>query len=227
MTYAANEDLAMILPVPIATNHEDALRFISLKGYPQFFADMEKGFAVPTRGGAGGGGFRSVGVRAAATLPVYEVGDFVASFVPSLGDWGRLDRRFALPRQVWDRIPAYGRYGFAVFQLAAANRPRQVHPMAFAFASALPDRLFFPTVHIHDGQVHPRERFDHALYFQAAGRPDRSPRLPGGRFAAARGEAGQFLDIAKTQGIVSGAEKCFKLSLKGVLPNQDTFLRAG
>ena len=30
------------------------------------------------------------------------------------------------------------------------------------------NEIFFPTIHIHDGEVHELEEFDHALYLQHA-----------------------------------------------------------
>jgi hypothetical protein len=38
--------------------------------------------------------------------------------------------------------------------------------MALSFPVREGGKLFFPTVHIHDGKVHPTERFDHTLYAQ-------------------------------------------------------------
>ena len=40
--------------------------------------------------------------------------------------------------------------------------------MAFEFETRLKNEIFFPTVHIHDGEVHKREHFDHTLYLQNA-----------------------------------------------------------
>jgi hypothetical protein len=163
---------------------------------------------------------------------VHEVGDFVASFVPSLDDFGRLDKRFRLPRQTWNKIPAYRDWGFAVFQLKATgpSKTQQVHPMAFTFPTRLSGTLFFPTVHIHDGKVHPTEQFDHALYFQTKRAvPTRSLRPRSLRAArwletSAR-EAGQSVNVHKARGMVWGGEKCFRLNLRGDLPNQDTLIR--
>src|SRR5690606_38691297 len=98
------------------------------------------------------------------TLVVHEVGSFIASYVPTRADFTRLDARFRLPSVLFDAVPAYADYGFAVFQLAAGTHT--VHPMAFSFPTREPDRLFFPTVHVHDGRWCVRAKFHHALYFQ-------------------------------------------------------------
>lgn len=100
MALDANEDLAMILPIPVCTDcGEDAIRFINLQSYENFFGDAESCFPlhVPARGAA-------TGRRRDTTLKVEQVGNLEASFVPSPDDFGRLDERFRLPRQLWDQL---------------------------------------------------------------------------------------------------------------------------
>ncbi len=233
MTYAAPRAVAMILPLPIvaATSSANPLRFLDLKGYPDFFGDLDKEFPQPrSRGGFGGGGLGGGPEGIAQTLPVFAVGDFEASFVPTLDDFRRLDPRFTLPRQTWEQIPAYRNYGFAVFQLspAAATEAKQVHPMAFEFETQTavggePGALFFPTVHIHDGRVHAREDFDHALYFQAH-------QVAGGsampaRPVASSGGVGRFVKTERARGIVQAGAPGYKMTLRGALPNRDVWVR--
>ncbi len=81
----------------------------------------------------------------------------------------RLDPRFRLPEVLFDAVPAYADHGFAVFQLEPGNVT--VHPMAMNFLTREPQRLFFPTVHVHDGTFHPTAKFDHTLYYQLEGGP--------------------------------------------------------
>ena len=53
MTFASKEDLAMILPLPTPKGSpENALRFINLEKYTDFFKDLAAGFPAPkpTRG---------------------------------------------------------------------------------------------------------------------------------------------------------------------------------
>ncbi len=48
MTMQSKEDLAMILPIPVPSGSpDDAVKFIDLKGYPDFFKDMFAGFPPP------------------------------------------------------------------------------------------------------------------------------------------------------------------------------------
>ncbi|MGE0550848.1 MAG: hypothetical protein AB7O24_07360 [Kofleriaceae bacterium] len=163
MKLYATAPVAMILPIPIpARSPDDAVRFISLERYPELFDDLQRVFPeVRMRGGGPVSGF------APPPLTVHSVGAFVASFVPSLPDFTRLDPRFRIPAGTLERVPDYADWGFAVFQLdVKPNAETKIHPMAFEFPTRDPRRLFFPTVHIHDGKLHKKARFSHVLYGQ-------------------------------------------------------------
>ena len=123
MTYAAAADLAMVLPLPVLPNPpEDAIRFINLESYPTFFEDMELGFPPPPRAPEDD---TLEDLMAAPMLQVHDVGSFEASFVPRLEDFDRLDERFRIPHDVWDRLPVYHDFGFAVFRLKGNWLPHQ------------------------------------------------------------------------------------------------------
>ena len=213
MRFKAGEDLSMILPLPVPKHpKEDAVRFINLEKYPNFFEEMLDGFPLAARGF--GGALRPPYAASGPKLAVVEVGSFVASFVPAIKDFGRLDERFRLPTEVWDKLPQYKDAGFAVFQLKKGDM--KVHPMAFEFPRANPDRLFFPTVHIHDGEVHAKAAFDHMLFCQTAATGgildwEESPQ-PAGLF---------MKDIEKAQGIVEPKAHCYRKIMKGMLENRD------
>lgn len=170
MNYAANRDLAMILPLPVGSRDEKTtVRFIALDGYADLFDDLLNGF--PQMAETELEGCYSLDVPAALVpLTVHRVGAFDASFVPSLADFGRLDKRFTLPAPVWEHLPQYADWGFAVFKLRPSSRrgfSEQAHPMAFEFVTRWPDTLFFPTVHVHDARHVPAlEAFDHLLFYQ-------------------------------------------------------------
>jgi hypothetical protein len=174
---------------------------------------MEKPF-LPRSGRSLGKSKANKG-KAEPKLKVVEVGAFVASFVPTVKDFERLDEQFRLPKETWDKLPDYKDYGFAVFKLKPGEK--KVHPMAFEFPRADPRRLFFPTVHIHDGKVHKTASFDHVLYCQVKGEDIKfwkeSPSL-----------AGTFMKIARTAGIVDKDAHVYRLMLKGRKTNQDTWL---
>src|SRR5262245_50065328 len=165
MRFAAVQDLAMILPIPTPPNSpENAVRFINLEKYPDLFDDLRAGFPVPR---SKNGAKSDKDDAPPKKLAVVEVGSFVASFVPTVKDFARLDAQFRLPDGVWDKLPQYKEFGFAVFKLKKPEKGTQkVHPMAFEFPRALKDVLLFPTVHIHDGTVPAKAGFDHALFCQ-------------------------------------------------------------
>src|SRR5688572_14325119 len=110
MKLRAKEELAMVLPLPVkAGSGEKAVSFIDLKGYPEFFADLSKGFPMPLGASPMS---RSLGAAPpAAKLEVVTVGSFEASFVPTVADFARLDERFRLPPGTWEKLPAYSNHG--------------------------------------------------------------------------------------------------------------------
>ncbi len=201
MEYAAESDLAMILPLPTPPHAaDDAVRFIDLSAYPEFFTDMEKGFPY-TRQPVTGHGRKP-------QLQVQTVGSFDASFVPSQKDFERLDARFRLPADAWKELPEYDDFGFAVFKLRADAHT--VHPLAFEFPTRNPQLLYFPTVHIHDGHVAEEANFDHDLYCQARA----------GWLRSYNG-AGSFMDMERAQGVVDPNERISRMTVQGMHPNSD------
>jgi hypothetical protein len=115
-------------------------------------------------------------------------------------------------------MPEYQHYGFAVFKLKPGAQT--IQPMAFSFPTAGADRLFFPTVHIHDGKVHARAEFDHVLYCQRGG----SDALKLADWTESPKHASRFVAVKKTKGIVLAGEHCYKHELRGMLANRDTFV---
>lgn len=165
MSLKAAQDLAMVLPIPVKEGSgEDAVKFFDISKYEDVFEDLRELFPMPKLNFLGDP-FGAAPVAAGLSLKVVSVGAYDASFVPTIADFSRLDARFRLPEGVWTKLPGYADFGFAVFKLKPGKA--QVHPMAFSFPTALTDTVFFPTLHIHDGEVHPKERFDHTLYLQA------------------------------------------------------------
>lgn len=237
MDVGAPSDVAMILPLPVPPNGpEDAVRFVALAGYEDFFDDLAKAFPAPATF-AVHGGMPSRGGPAPQTLAVHRVGDFVASYVPHPRDFARLDRRFRLPEEVLGKVPAYGDWGFAVFQLAKLETtPRSRHPMAFVFPRRHREHVFFPTLHVHDGHVPERARFDHTLFVQW---PHRTPPsslevevewTPGtytpqsAGFFPAMATLGAVVDLARAKGLVHTDEPAFSTSIGGLQRNQDVWL---
>lgn len=158
MELTAKEDVAMILPIP--TNED--IEFINLQGYEKFFDDLFNLFPRKSRGA------KSVlSLSGGSKLAVHSVGAYEASFVPSVSHFIRLDERFRLPAGVRSAFQSlYGKhFGYAVFKLKSGNQ-QTIHPMAFSFKTGQEDAVFFPTVHVHDGEYHAKDQFDHVLYMQ-------------------------------------------------------------
>jgi hypothetical protein len=216
MSVEAKDELAMVLPLPVPKDApEDAVKFINLEEYPEFFDDMARGWPVPrvTRGTPG-----VAPAAAAPPLKVEKVGSFEASFVPKVADFARLDKRFRLPEGVWEKLPGDKNHGFAVFKLQPGKQ--NVHPMAFEFPRPNAKQLFFPTVHIHDGEVHETAEFDHVLYYQTAGE-DYSPKS--GYFESAV-PAGMFMQIKKAQGLINADLHCYRGTIRGEYKNTDVLV---
>jgi hypothetical protein len=218
MRFKAGEELAMILPIPVPKeSKEDAVKFLNLEKYDNFFTDMRAGFPVPATLGPPSRGDVKKDLPN-KKLEVVEVGSFVASFVPSIKDFARLDERFRLPTDVWNKLPQYKNWGFAVFQLKKGEM--KVHPMAFEFPRANPRQLFFPTVHIHDGQVHDKADFHHALYLQPA---NSEVLLPDG-WEESTQPAGMFMNMKKSAGLFNPELHCYRMGIHGMQKNQDTLV---
>lgn len=218
MTYAARNELAMVLPLPVPPNPpDDAVRFISLEGYPRFFDDLRAAF-VDTTAMPVPDGTEIRLVLGGPTLSVHSVGSFEASFVPRPDDFERLDERFRIPPQVWDELPIYRDYGFAVFKLKAGRGRRSAHPMAFEFPPRNPGVVYFPTVHVHARRVDRSASFDHVLYCQAD--PLIEKHLEGWQRSA--GLVSEFVDVDRAGGVVSPDRHCWRLPLGGRRENRDT-----
>lgn len=235
MRLGASQDLAMILPIPTPPSSvEDAVQFIDLSDYGSFFDDLERAFPQFVRPLARSGAGGSFPLPAVQTLVVHKVGDFEASFVPTLADMDRLDPRFRLPEGVWEQLPGYADFGFVVFKLRPGTSSlvqrvaraigfrrtglKDFHPMAFEFPRRDPGRLFLPTVHIHDGVVHPEAQFSHQLYVQPArglGDSDHAW-IPASR------PVGETVDVERARGLIDAVAPAWTCSLHGAFPNVDT-----
>lgn len=232
MSIDAPDELAMILPVPVpAGTPEDAVRFVGLDGYNEFFGDLARGGYVSGRRedpfAAGGA------VPLGAPLRVQTVGSFDASFVPTAADVERVDTRFQLPRATWDALvsgrgeaPDYRDWGFCVFKLRRGAY--NVHPMALVFPTRFTDRAYFPTVHVHDGQLVTQANFDHTLYLQVG---DREPThmepgvdLPASwAWKCSSRAAREFMDLERAKGLVDPSAPCWRIVVQNDYRNVDVY----
>ncbi|MFT3692397.1 MAG: hypothetical protein QM831_04600 [Kofleriaceae bacterium] len=215
MSINVGSEVAMVLPLPVIETSETAVEFLDLSKAPTMFDTLNSAFPdheelmllslTPQS--------RSFGER--PTLVVHKVGSFEASYVPSLGDMDRLDKRFRVSDDVWKQLPEYKTYGFAVFKLAKGDH--EIHPMGMKWRTSQPGKLFFPTVHVHDGELHQTAKFDHKLYFQTDGAPDLESEV-------AIERASRVPYIANCANTVERDTPLYRVELDGMLANTDTWV---
>lgn len=215
MALKAATDLAMVLPIPVkAGTSEDSVKFFDFSKYDSVFDDLWELFPVTNRSADPFAFTHPAAVSVERRLKVVSVGAYDASFVPTIADFSRLDARFRLPDDCWKKLPGYADFGFAVFKLKPGNA--QVHPMAFSFPSALSDTVFFPTLHIHDGEVHPKETFDHTLYLQAP-----ASNLSRGGWTESPALAVTKVKCGLTHGMIRPELHVYRQSMLGIFDNGD------
>lgn len=207
MKLAAKIEVAMVLPLPVKPGAgEDAVKFVDLSKHHTMFEELEVLFEemLPRKGGM----WRGMGPPQSTKLVVHDVGAFIASYVPTPADFDRLDERFRMPKVLFESVPEYRDYGFAVFQLKPGNHT--IQPMAFTFPSR-DTRLFFPTVHLHDGKWHKNAKFDHSLFYQAD--------------APGQGHDVSFMAPTKNyEGLVETGTKVARSVIKGTRANADIWI---
>ncbi|MFN0252353.1 MAG: hypothetical protein ACKV2T_36090 [Kofleriaceae bacterium] len=222
MNINAKKPVAMILPLPVVPGSgEDAVKFISLEKHEHMFTRFHDLFEIMAPLARKGGPRLSFGIQR-QTLVIHKVGSFIASYVPSRADFTRLDTRFRMPEVLFDAVPAYADYGFAVFQLEPGKKT--IHPMALSFPTRAPDQLFFPTVHVHDGTFKPTAKFDHSLYYQTKRCQAPSQHIAPGAF---EGDAvGWGPPQERYEGLVEAGDALLRRKLRARLPNVDTWIAA-
>ncbi|MDX2090864.1 MAG: hypothetical protein SFX73_23595 [Kofleriaceae bacterium] len=218
MNLETDQEVAMVLPLPVVPGSgDDAVTFVDLSAHPRMFEQLSLLFDVPPpQSRSANDAMPRLAMQ--PTLVVHAIGSFVASYVPTRADFTRLDPRFRLPEVLFDAVPHYHDYGFAVFQLARGNVT--VHPMAMTFPTRDPQRLFFPTVHVHDGRWKAKAGFDHALYYQTPRRTQPGVDQLDGDNVSWLAPTESFADL------VVPKQAMVRRTLRGSLPNTDTWVAA-
>jgi len=206
-------DTAMVLPIPISHRSNLEVEFVDLSEYENFFDEVNNLFPKLRS--------RNLAVAAAGDLgylEVKQVGSFEASFVPSQSEFSRLDPRFSLSESILEKLPQYVNYGFVVFKLRKGES--NIHPMAFWFETSEIKKLFYPTIHVHDGEVHEHEEFSHTLYAQGD-----LVSYPGLSSTVSTSGSEILKDISvKSKGVVSRDSEIHRQYLIGELPNKDIWV---
>lgn len=222
MLVAPLAPLAMVLPLPVPPGTAvGAVSWLDLSGYPSLFADLEAAFPLFR---FGKGPSLHI-VPAPAPLPVARVGRFIASFVPAHADFARLDPAFRIGDALWQALrPRYDGWSFAVFQLAASpHRTMAIPPFGLRFPRRDPSELFFPTLHVHRGDLPARAEFDHVLYLQTDDPDDEDERMD---LAAWDAAATDTIDLRRAAGVVRPG-RLWRQELIGARANEDVRIRFG
>lgn len=204
---------AMILPVPVRKGEQASIQLIDMSRHADFFDVLSSMFPAAAISG-------EISRAAGPTLEVVRVGAFEASIVPTLDDIHRLSGRFKIggsgfrlwgpkKRTVLDVFrERYADHAFVVYQIATGET--RLHPFAFRFTSSY-SQVFFPTLHVHDGDAPAEAPFDHVLYTQRAKLYEQSRGTP--------------WDVAQN-GLPSFVDPNAPVSralISGLYPNRDSF----
>jgi hypothetical protein len=156
----------MVLPVP----NPDSVKFVNLKHYEHFFKDCADSFSTPRND--------HYGMRSAlcsispkeSTLPVFDVGSYNVSIVPTINEFNRLNPDYftidpTIPHVIERNYDSS--FGYLVCKLRRGQH--SYHPLAYTHQVHKDRLLFVPTLHIHpDGtysrDVEPYGDWDHSIY---------------------------------------------------------------
>lgn len=157
----------MILPVA----NPDSVQFINLSHYPSFFEDCQKNFIYTENDLNDRFSLRataSFDMPLQSPLPVYSVGSYLASIVPSIGEFHRLDKRqFVVSAELIDLLATKyeSEFGFILCKLKQGNH--SYHPFAYLHEKHSSGLLFIPTFHYHPHESHIHHEkgdWDHIIY---------------------------------------------------------------
>lgn len=155
---ATKYENAMILPVP----NPESIELLDLSNYPKFFEDCEACFfRLPTRSIRSAYAERSH----ASPLPVFQVGSYLASIVPSLYDFSRVNTDvFDYGDDLICILEQNYREGFGFILCVLKKGNHTYHPFAYTHSMISPNRLFIPTRHYHPGESYSTADWDHIIY---------------------------------------------------------------
>jgi hypothetical protein len=160
--YEAEAAFTLILPLPTPPDAAaNAVRFINLSGYDDFFQDVRRGWPDLTR---------DTEKQSLTDRILEKVRDWLdldttqteIAFFPDQQVLAEMRDRWPLSEAVWAALKPYTQFGLVGLKLeAGANR---LPPIAFEFPRGTPTELFFPTAHNlpHSAALNLR----HALYAQ-------------------------------------------------------------
>jgi len=206
MDYAADRDVALIVPLPTpADTAADAVRFTDLAHYPEFFIDLANGFPIARSAPMPGT------VEDGSVVPLQRPPENNSSFVPSRAALSELGEDYRDAAAALEQLPEYHDYGFAVFKLPADTE--SMTPVAVEFPTRNAQLLFFPTLTLKEGHVETDSYFDIDLFAQAKAGWMRS-------YDSAR----SFMDLDRAKDVVDPNLRVERFTVLGIHPNSDIVL---
>lgn len=157
----------MILPVP----NPNSVEFINFSHYPQFFEDCQKNFVRyrPPEYYATRSFSASLDMTERTVLPIFQVGSYIASIVPSVRDFDRLNpRQFPVPPDLHAVLAKQYDADFGFICCRLKQGTHSYHPFAYAHDIHQGGLMFLPTFHYHShtysGLKDISADWDHVIY---------------------------------------------------------------
>jgi len=217
--YQAESPFTLILPLPTPPDASaNAVRFINLSGYDEFFGDLRRGFPNLTR---------DTGKQSFTDRLLEKVRDWLDldttqiefAFFPNRTVLAQMHADWPVSDAVWTALEPYAECGLVALKLeAGANR---LPPMAFEFPRRDSTELTFPTAHNLPAAAAASLR--HALYAQTAQRSLQwriSINAEDERPLRAR----DFVKADRTLGLIDPDQPIVSRRLTGAIDNADVRL---
>lgn len=156
---ASPEENVMVLPVP----NPDSVELLDFSHYPDFFTDLKACFIERTQRSYTNNTF--LVSKSTNSLPVFRIGSYDASIVPSIADFPRLQIPMDRTLIPFLKSKYNAEFGFIICRLAPGKK--EYHPFAYTHDQHSSYRLFIPTMHYHPGDYN--ADWDHLIYSPATG----------------------------------------------------------
>jgi hypothetical protein len=215
--YEAETAFTLILPLPTPPDATaNAVRFINLSGYNDFFRDVRRGVPDLTR---------DIEKQSLTDRLLEKVRDWLdldttqieLAFFPNQQVLAEMRDRWPLSEAVWAALKPYTKFGLVGLKLeAGANR---LPPMAFEFPRGAPTELFFPTAHNlpHSATLN----LKHMLYAQTSNRSPVWSTSTGPGDDRRRWLARDFVKIDRTLGLIDPDQPIAARRFSGPADNFD------
>lgn len=164
---------AMILPIPINTSKKiphKSIQLLDLSTDNNLFDNLDKIFLKPPPYQDNNWGYDHDNEDSDDYHEVYKIGLYKMSIIPNINSIDRLNiKEFNIKASIFESLRGHYLTGFAflVCQFDGQSEKEKMHPIGYIHDSYMNDGkkvLFVPTLHIHDGEIHKMENFDHLIF---------------------------------------------------------------